>query len=151
MTSHTDVVATFAAALTDFLVDHDGADGVNVHKMFNTIAAILYSLKYNTVGGVPNHIGIIEDHTAYTTTYGEAFLTPKRPETLDSGIDTKEVVSLASQKAETMHRSVPKDRSTYCTATTDSIESCVAVFGFACISSLSKGGPMLEHVLTLAG
>ena len=59
MTSHTDVVAAFAAALVDFPVKHDHPDDVYVQLVFNTIANILYSLTYDTVEGVHNLMGII--------------------------------------------------------------------------------------------
>ena len=108
MTSHTDVVTAFAVALADFPVNHDRSDDAYIQKAFNTIATILYSLKYDTVNGAHHLMGIIEDAPAYTAKYGEAFL-PKRPKTFDDSIDTKEAVSLASRKAETIHRAVLKD------------------------------------------
>ena len=52
MTSHTDVIAAFAAALVDFSVNHDRPDDTYVKLVFDTIANILYSLTYDTVEGV---------------------------------------------------------------------------------------------------
>ena len=49
MTSHTDVVAAFAAALVNFPVNHDRPNDAYVQLVFDTIANILYSLTYNTV------------------------------------------------------------------------------------------------------
>ena len=72
--------------------------------MFNTISNILYSLTYNTVEGVHNLMGIIQDTAAYTTKYTVAFVHPTRPKAFDDAIDTNEAVSLASRKAETIHR-----------------------------------------------
>ena len=60
MTSHTDVVAAFSAALTDFPVNHDCPDNTYVQKVFDTIETILYSLEYNTVGRVYNLMRIVE-------------------------------------------------------------------------------------------
>ena len=80
-----------------------------VQTGFNVIVKILYSLKYNTVRGVHNLMGIIKDPTAYTIKYGDAFPIPKLPKVVDDGINTKEAVSLASQKTETIHRAVLKD------------------------------------------
>jgi hypothetical protein len=142
MTSHADVVTAFAVALADFPVDHDRPDDAYVQKAFDTIATILYSLEYDTVNGVHNLMGIIEDAPAYSQKYGAAFPIPKRPKAFDDSIDTKEAVSLASRKAETIHRAVLKDWSTYRAATTESNKFCVAVFGRTWISSLSKGSPI---------
>ena len=65
MTSYTDVVAAFAAALVDFPVNHDRPDDAYMQLVFNTIANILYSLTYNTVEGFHNLMGIIQDAKAY--------------------------------------------------------------------------------------
>ena len=54
----------------------------------------------------------------------------------------KKNVPLASQKVETIHRSVLKDWSTYHAATTESNKCCVAVFGRTWISSLLEGSPI---------
>ena len=118
MTSHADVVTAFAVALADFPVDHDRPDDAYVQKAFDAIATILYSLEYDTVNGVHNLMGIIKDVTAYTTYYGEAFPIPKHPKAFDDSIDKKKAVSFASQKAETNHRAVLKDWTTYRAATT---------------------------------
>ena len=75
MTSHTDVVAAFAAALVDFPVNHDRPDNTYVQLVSN-IANILYSLTYNTVEGVHNLMGIIQDAAAYATKYTVAFVHP---------------------------------------------------------------------------
>ena len=53
MTSLTDVVVAFSAALTDFPVKHDRPDNTSVQKAFNAIATSLYPLKYETVGVGP--------------------------------------------------------------------------------------------------
>ena len=45
MMLHTDVVAAFFTALTDFPVDHDRPDDAYAQKVFVTIATILYSLE----------------------------------------------------------------------------------------------------------
>ena len=104
MTSHTDVVAAFAAALVDFPVNHDHPDDMYVQLVFDTIANILYSLTYDTVEGVHNLMGIIQDAAAYATKYTAAFVHPTRPKASDDAIDTNEAVSLASRKAEAIHR-----------------------------------------------
>ena len=104
MTSHTDVVAAFAAALVDFPVNHDRPDDAYVQLVFDTIANILYSLTYSTVEGVRNLMGIVQDTAAYTTKYTVAFVHPTQPKAFDNSIDTNEAVSLASRKAETIHR-----------------------------------------------
>ena len=67
MTSHTDVVAAFAVALVNFSVNHDRPDDAYVQLVFDTIANILYYLTYNTVKGVHNLMGIIQDAAAYAT------------------------------------------------------------------------------------
>ena len=76
MTSHTDVVAAFAAALVDFPVNHDRPDDAYVQLVFDTIANILYSLTYDTVKGVHNFMGIIQDTAVYATKYTVAFVHP---------------------------------------------------------------------------
>ena len=76
MTLHTDVVAEFAAALVEFPVNHDRPDDAYMQLVFNTIANILYSLTYNTVKGVHNFMGIIQDAAAYATLYTVAFVHP---------------------------------------------------------------------------
>ena len=76
MTSHTDVVAAFAAALVDFPVNHDCPDDAYVQLVFDTIANILYSLTYDTVKGVNNLMGIIQNAVAYATKYTVAFVHP---------------------------------------------------------------------------
>ena len=96
MTSHTDVVTAFTAALADFPVGRNRPDDAYVQKTFDTIVTILYSLEYDTVNGVHNLMGIIEDTLAYSNKYGEAFPVPKRPKAFDDSIDTKEAVSPAS-------------------------------------------------------
>ena len=142
MTSHTDVVAAFAAALVDFTVNHDRPDDAYVQQVFDTIANTLYSLTYNTVEGVHNLMGIIKDTAAYKTKYTVAFVHPTRPKAFDNAIDTNEAVSLASRKAETIHRAKLADWATYHAATTESNKFCVAVIGRTLISSLSKGIPI---------
>ena len=64
MTSHTDFVAAFAAALVKFPFNHDRPDNVYVQLVFDTIANILYSLTYDTVEGVHNLMGINQDTAA---------------------------------------------------------------------------------------
>ena len=76
MTSHTDVVAEFAAALFDFPVNHDRPDDAYVQLVFDTIANILYSFTYYTVEGVHNLMGLIQDTAAYTMKYTVAFVHP---------------------------------------------------------------------------
>ena len=61
------------------------------------------------MNGVHNLIGIIKDAPAYTETFSEVVPVPKRPKTFNNSIDTKDAVSLASRKAETIHRAVLKD------------------------------------------
>ena len=51
-------------------------------------------------------------------------------------------MSLASRKAETIHRAKLADWATYHAATTGSNKFCVAVIGRTWISSLSKGSPI---------
>ena len=142
MTSHTDVVAAFAAALVDFPVNHDRPDDAYVQLVFDTIANILYSLTYDTVEGVHNLMGIIQDSAAYATKYTVAFIHPTRPKAFDDAIDTTEAVSLASRKAEAIHRAKLADWANYHSATTESNKFCVAVIGRTWISSLSKGSPI---------
>ena len=96
MTLHTDVVTKFSAALTDFPVDHNRLDNAYVQKAFDTIATILYSLEYDTVNGLHNLMGIVEDALVYSQKYGEAFPIPKRPKAFDDSINKKEAVLLAS-------------------------------------------------------
>ena len=120
MASHTDVVTAFVVALADVPVDHNRPDNAYVQNAFNTIATILYSLEYNTVNGVHNLMGIIEDAAAYTKKYGKAFPIPKRPNAFDDIINTKEAVSLTSRKAETIYRAALKDWITYRASTTES-------------------------------
>ena len=76
MTSHTDVVAAFAAALVDFPINHDRTDNTYVQLVFDAIANILYSLTYDTVKGVLNLMGITQDAAAYATKYTVAFVHP---------------------------------------------------------------------------
>ena len=142
MTSHTDVVAAFSAALVDFPVNHDRPDNVYVQLVFDTIANILYFLTYDTVEGVHNLISIIQDTAAYTTKYTVAFVRPTRPKAFDDAIDTNKAVLLASRKAEAIHRAKLADWETYHAATTESNKFWVAVIGRTWISSLSKGGPI---------
>ena len=142
MTSHTDVVAAFAAALVDFPVNHDRHDDAYMQLVFDTIANILYSLTYNTVEGVNNLMSIIQDTAAYTTKYTVAFVHPTLPKAFDNAIDTNEAVSLSSRKAKTIHRAKLADWATYHAATTESNKFCVAVIGRTWISSLSKGIPI---------
>ena len=79
-------------------------DDAYVQLVFDTIANILYSLTYDTVEGVHNLMGIIQDAAAYATKYTVAFVHPTRPKASDDAIDTNEAVSLASRKAEAIHR-----------------------------------------------
>ena len=65
MTSHTDVVAVFAAALVNFPVNHDRPDDAYVQLVFNTIANILYSLTCDTFEGVHNLMVTIQDTAAW--------------------------------------------------------------------------------------
>ena len=141
MTSHTDVVAAFAAALVDFPVNHDHPDDAYVQLVFDTIANILYSLTYDTVEGVHNLMGIIQDAKAYATKYTVAFVHPTRSTAFDDAINTNEAVSLASHKAEAIHRAKLADWATYHAATTESNKICVAVIVRTWISSHSKGSP----------
>ena len=104
MTSHTDVVAAFSAALVNFPVNHDHPDDAYMQLVFDTIANILYSLTYNTVEVVHNLMGIIQDAAAYATKYTVAFVHPTRPKAFDDAIDTNKAVSLASRKAEAIPR-----------------------------------------------
>ena len=99
MTLHTNIVAAFAAALVDFPVKHDRPDDVYVQLVFDTIANILYSLTYDTVEGVHNLMGTIQDTAAYTMKYTVAFIHPTRTKVFDDTINTNEAVSLASRKA----------------------------------------------------
>ena len=108
MTLHTDVVAAFAAALIDFPVNHDRPDDAYVQLVFDTIANILYSLTYDTVKGVLNLMGITQDAAAYATNYTVAFVHPTQPKAFDDAIDTTEAVSLASRKAEAIHRAIQR-------------------------------------------
>ena len=100
------------------------------------IATILYSLEYDTVNRVHNLMGIVGDSLAYTEKYGKAFPDPKRPKAFDISIDIKEAVSLASRKAETIHRAVLKDWRTYRAATTESNKIYLTVFGCTWVFSL---------------
>ena len=97
MTLYTDVVAAFAAALLYFPVNHDRPDNAYVQLVFDTIANILYSLTYDTVKGVHNLMGIIQDAAAYAKKYTVAFVHPTRPKAFDDTINTNEAVSLASR------------------------------------------------------
>ena len=142
MTSHTNVVAAIAAALVNFPVNHDRPDDVYVQLVFDAIANILYSLTYDTVKGVHNLMGIIQDAAAYTTKYTEAFVHPTQPKAFGDAIDTNEAVSIASCKAETIHRTKLANWATYHAATTEIYKFCVAVIGRTWISSLSKGIPI---------
>ena len=142
MTSHTDVVSAFAAALVNFPVNHNRPNDAYVQFVFNTIANILHSLTYNTVEGFHNLMGVIQDAAAYATKYNVAFVHPTRPKAFDDAIDMNEAVSLASRKAETIHRAKLVDWATYHAATTESNKFCVAVIGRTWISSLSKGIPI---------
>ena len=51
-------------------------------------------------------------------------------------------MSLASRKAEAIHREKLADWPTYHAATSENKKFCVAVIGRTCISSLSKGSPI---------
>ena len=88
--------------------------------VFDTIANILYYLTYDTVKGVHNLMVIIQDAAAYATKYTVAFVHPTRPNAFDDNIDTNEAVSLASRKAETIHRAKLANWATYHSATTES-------------------------------
>ena len=142
MTSHTNVVAAFAAALVDFPVNHDRPNDAYVQLVFNTIANILYYLTYDTVEGVHNLMVIIQDAASYATKYTVAFVQPTRPKAFDDAINTNKAVLLASRKAETIHRAKLADWETYHTTTTERNKFCVSVIGRTCISSLSKGIPI---------
>ena len=65
-------------------------------------------------------MGILQDAAAYATKYTLAFVHPTRPKAFDDAINTNEVVSLASRKAETIHRAKLADWATYHAATTES-------------------------------
>ena len=65
MTSHTGVVAAFAAALVDFPAYPDRPNDAYMQLVFDTIANILYSLTYDTVEGVHNLMGIIQYAAAW--------------------------------------------------------------------------------------
>ena len=112
MTSHTDIVAAFAAALVNFPVNHDRPDDAYVQLVFDTIANILYSLTYDTVEGVHNLMGIIQDAADYAKKYTADFVHPTRPKAFDNATDTNEAVLLASRKAETIHRAKLADWAT---------------------------------------
>ena len=80
MTLHTDVVAAFSEALPDFPVNLDRHDNEYGQKAFNV--TILYSLNYDTVGGVHNLVGIIDNPAAYIKKYGEAFPITQMPKSV---------------------------------------------------------------------
>ena len=142
VTSQTDVVTEFAAALVDFPVNYDRPDDAYVQLVFGTIANIFYSINYDTVEGVHNLMGIIQDTAAYATKYTEAFVHPTRPNAFDDNINTNKAVSLASRKAEAIHRAKLADWVTYHAATKESNKFCVAVIVHTWISSLLKGSPI---------
>lgn len=100
MPTHTGVVVVFTMALADFPLNHNCLDDAYIQLMFNSIATILYSPKYDTVGGgVNNFMGIIKDPTSYTAKHGVAFPRLTRPKVFDNTISTKEAVLLAFRKA----------------------------------------------------
>ena len=70
VTSVTGVVSAFAAALIDFPVNEDRSTDSYVQSVFDAIAKILYSLEYDTVGGVHNLVGLIQDPVSYHSMYG---------------------------------------------------------------------------------
>ena len=79
MTSSTDIIVKFETAFGAFEMTDERPTDLYVTQIYNAIAKIFYSIRYNSVGATHNLMGLIDKDTAYTTEYGEFLPRPSHP------------------------------------------------------------------------
>ena len=104
MTSSTDIIAKFEAAFEAFETTNERSTDLYVTKIYDAIAKIFYSIRYDIVGAKHNLMGMIDEDAAYATEHGESFPRPERPGIYATDIDTTKDASLDSRKKEDFHK-----------------------------------------------
>ena len=106
MTSLTNIIAKFKAAFETFKTTNERPTNFYVTQIYDAIAKICYSIRYNSVGARHNLMGLIENKATYTTKYGKLSPWPVRLGNYASDINTTEDASLDSRKKEALHKAI---------------------------------------------
>ena len=141
MTSSTDIIAKFEAALESFETSDERPTNLYVTQIYNAIAKIFYPIRYDSVGATYNLMGLIDEEAAYATKYSESFPQPLRPGIYAPYIDTKKDASLDSQKKEVFHKATIVDSEIYNVAESEANPFIVRFVANVWISPLLKGHP----------
>ena len=104
MTTPDDVRALFDAARDTFEVEEGQPTESYITRLQETMAGILYTVRYDAEKGEHNLIGIVIDDEEYKDRYNKSFQRPKRPAAYDDTIKEDDKVTIKVRKAEAIHK-----------------------------------------------
>ena len=79
MASSTDLIVKFEAAFEVFEMTDERPTDMYVTQIYDAIAKIFYTIRYNSVGARNNLMGLIDEDAAYAPEYDESSPPPDRP------------------------------------------------------------------------
>jgi len=121
MTTPDEVTALFAEASESFsrISGQPSDDALN--EILLVVRPFLHIIEYDMAG--PNNlVGLVDNVTAYTTTWGQAWVNPPRPASYDPNID-EDATRVVQNRMEAAHRVLIADHAIYLAA-----EKAVAKF-----------------------
>jgi hypothetical protein len=121
MTTPDEITALFALASESFTRISGQPSDDDLNEILLVVKPILHNIDYD-MDGPNNLIGLVEDATAYTTTWGQAWADPARPAAYDTNIK-EDATRVVQNRMEAAHRVLIKDHAIYLAA-----EKAVAKF-----------------------
>lgn len=121
MTTPDEIAALFALASESFTRISGQPSDDDLNEILLVVKPILHNIDYD-MDGPNNLIGLVEDATAYTTTWGQAWADPARPAAYDTNIK-EDATRVVQNRMEAAHRVLIKDHAIYLAA-----EKAVAKF-----------------------
>ena len=121
-----EIVAKFVTAIDHFEPITEQPSDINLTRLWEDVAQLLFQIPYNKTGGKHNLIGIIRSKSAYVKRYGEAFPEPKRVGAYNLEINDN-ATAVVRVRLEAAHKARRADRATFETARQETTQFMLAV------------------------
>ena len=121
MTTPDEITALFALASESFTCISGQPSDDDLNEILLVVRPLLHNIDYD-MDGPDNLVGLVDNDTAYTTTWGQAWANPARPAAYDTNI-AEDATRVVQNRMEAAHRVLIKDHAIYLAA-----EKAVAKF-----------------------
>ena len=111
MTTPDEITALFALASESFTCISGQPSDDDLNEILLVVRPLLHNIEYD-MDGPDNLVGLVDNDTAYTTTWGQAWANPARPAAYDTNI-AEDATRVVQNRMEAAHRVLIKDHAIY--------------------------------------